>query len=332
NQSAFNQLGLSLFTQHRFAEAQVIAAKQAALYPDNAQAWLLYSETALERGDYEVAQRALEKQPDAAKSPSVQAVQARLLDINGHPQPALKMLQQAQAEADVNPDMPRENVAWFHMRVGDELARMGRIDDAQHSYQEALALFPRDYKTLTGLTRLAAGRQDWPATISWGKKAMAIVPAPEAVVLVGDAYAAQGNTKDAEDQYRLIEAMGTLARAQRQVYDRYRSRFDSDHGRHLGEALALAQSELKVRQDIYAYDTLAWAYYKNGMFAQGGAAMKKALAHNTQDSLLFYHAGRIAAAQGDQAQAQADLAHAAALDPFFHPDAPVVTQHPYGGF
>ena len=294
-----------------------------------------YADAALERGDYKTTEAALQNPVVAGQDkadPSVEAVKARLLDINGQPALALEQMQKAQADADANLDMPRENVAWFHMRVGDQLARMGRVDAAEKSYEEALALYPHDYKTMTGLARLAAGRQNWAQTIAWGQKAAQIVPTPEVVALVGDAYAASGNPKEAERQYRLIEAMGTISRAQSAVYDRYRARFDADHGRHLAEGLALAQREMTVRRDIYAYDTLAWALYKNGRLPEADAAMQKALAHGTQDALMLYHAGTIAKALGEKVHSDADFVHASALDPDFHPDAPAVTQHPYGGF
>ena len=328
-------LARSLFVQHRFVESEALAHVTSSKYQDDPVALMSYADAALERGDYRTTQAALQHPVVAGEEkadPSVEAVKARLLDINGQPALALQQMEKAQADADANLDMPRENVAWFHMRVGDQLARMGRADAAEKSYQEAIALYPHDYKTMTGLARLAAGRQDWAQTIAWGQKAAQIVPTPEVVALIGDAYAAMGNQKEAERQYRLIEAMGTISRAQSAVYDRYRARFDADHDRHLAEGLTLAQREMTIRQDIYAYDTLAWALYKSGNLAGADAAMKKALAHSTQDALMYYHAGTIAGALGDKTRSQADFAHASALDPYFHPDAPAVTQHPYGGF
>ena len=53
------------------------------------------------------------------------------------------------------------------------------------------------------------------------------------------------------------------------------------------------RNELEVRQDIYTWDTLAWVLYKNGQMQAAVAAMKKALALNTNDPLLLFHAGMI---------------------------------------
>ena len=335
NAPARDALARSLFAQHQFVQAENLSHVTSLKYQDDPSALMGYAEAALERGDYATTERVLAHPIVSGQNradPSVEAVKARLLDINGLPMQSLLMMQRAEADAEANLDMPRENVAWFHMRLGDELARMGRVDDAQKSYLEAIAIYPHDYKTMTGLARLAAGRQDWAGTITWGQKAAQVVPTPEILSLVGDAYAASGNQKKADQQYRLIEAIGTISAAQNMVYDRYRAMYDANHNVHLPEALKLAKREMNVRQDVYAYDTLAWASYKNGLLPQAQAAMKHALSRGTQDSMLFYHAGTIAAAAGDHTQSAFDFARASTLDPYFHVSAPAIAQHPFGGF
>lgn len=325
NAPARDQLALALFNQHQFAKAQAMAADTLTRYPDDEQALLSYAEASLERGDYDAVQRAIQRQVAQGQSlgvpnPSAQALQARFLEINGQPEAALKLLRQAQAEADANVDMSRPPVAWFHMRVGDVLAHMGRADEAQSAYEDALKIFPQDYKTMTGLARLAAGRQDWPNTIAWGQKAAEVLPNPEALALVGDAYAASGDAPESQRQYAMVDAFSDPS--QGILYDRQRALFCADHGRNLDEALARARADLSVRHDIYAYDTLAWTSYKKGLLPEADAAMKKALSRNTQDALLFYHAGMIANARGDRAQAKALLTRALAVNPYFHPLGP----------
>lgn len=325
NASARDQLALSLFSQHQFGKAQQVAAQTWAQYPDDDQAWLSYSEASLERGDYDAVQRAFQSrvtrgQDLSLPNPSVQALQARFLEINGQPDASLKLLQKAQAEADGNLDMSRPTVAWFHMRVGDVLAHVGRADEAQSAYEGALEIFPQDYKSMTGLARLAAGRQDWRATIDWGQKAAEAMPNPEALALVGDAQAASGDAQEAQRQYQMVDAFSDPS--QGILYDRQRALFCADHGRNLDEALARARADLSVRHDIYAYDTLAWACYKKGLLDKADAAMKQALSRSTQDALLFYHAGMIAQARNDKARAKALLTRALAVNPYFHPFGP----------
>ena len=50
--------------------------------------------------------------------------------------------------------------------------------------------------------------------------------------------------------------------------------------------------------------------------------MARALALGTRDAMLFYHAGMIALAAGDSAGARAQLEHALAINPAWHPSQP----------
>ena len=83
-------------------------------------------------------------------------------------------------------------------------------------------------------------------------------------------------------------------------------------------ALALAQKELEVRQDIYAYDLLACALYKHGQPQEAHTAMQEALQLGTQDARLFFHAGMIWHRLGETAQARTYLQRALATNPHFH--------------
>jgi len=72
-----------------------------------------------------------------------------------------------------------------------------------------------------------------------------------------------------------------------------------------------------VRKDVYSYDTLAWALYKNGRTQEASAAMQQAMKLGTPDALLYYHAGMIAAGLGQRQTAQAWLTKALAINPHF---------------
>src|SRR5262249_17877743 len=146
-------------------------------------------------------------------------LRARLQEINGQPERSLALLKEAMQTADCSVDLPRENIAWFHDRVGDLQAALGRAGEAERSYREALELFPRDYRALTGLARLAAGRSDWKAALRWGQRSADIVPTPEIVALIGDANIGLGHAREAEQQYSLVESIAKLVKAQGSLYD-----------------------------------------------------------------------------------------------------------------
>jgi tetratricopeptide (TPR) repeat protein len=327
NNGAYGLLAQSLSTQHRFKEALKIAEETANRNPGDPQAKRLRSELYIELGDYNESEAVLREGKDRAEDAGLKTLRARLLEINGQPEPALRLLREAQAEADKNFDLPRENTAWFHVRVGDLLTTMGRLEDAEKSYNEAVEIYPRDYKAFYGLARVAASRKQWEAVITWGQKAADIVPMPETVALIGDAYAARGDAQNARRQYDTVEAIGRLAKAQGTIYDRQRALFLADHNRNLDEALTFARNELKVRQDIYAYDTLAWAYYKKGLAAEADQAIKKALARGTKDARLLYHASEIARLRHDETRANTLMVQSRALNPSLYnvPQAAIKT-------
>ena len=101
------------------------------------------------------------------------------------------------------------------------------------------------------------------------------------------------------------------------IYNRQLALFDANHDLHLTESLSLAQNELVDRKDIYGYDIAAWTLYKNGRYTQALQAMQQAMKLGTRDALLYYHAGMIYRALGDNEKAQDSLSQAMALNPHF---------------
>lgn len=293
NTNARNQLTISLLAQHRFREALAVTQDTLRRDRDNSQAQHLSVELQIETGGYELAEKAMTHMAGDKNIASDYALRARLLEINGHPEQALVLLRRSQQEADQNLDMPHESVAWFHVRSGDLLAAMGKDAEAERSYHEALTIFPRSYKALAALARLTSRRKDWTATLEWSQKAADIVPTPDVLALMGDAYAALGRKDEAIRQYALIETIGRLTRAHGVIYDRQRALYCADHSIHLDEALSLARRELSERQDIYTYDTLAWVCYKKGLLHEAKRAMTHATARHTCDVRLLEHSIKI---------------------------------------
>ena len=116
----------------------------------------------------------------------------------------------------------------------------------------------------------------------------------------------------------LVEHIGHLDTVNRILYNRELAYFYADHDRKLETALELARGELSVRRDVYAYDVLAWALLKNGRAGEARAAITEALKLGTRDARLFFHAGLIHAALGEDDQAREYLARALATNPGFH--------------
>ena len=79
----------------------------------------------------------------------------------------------------------------------------------------------------------------------------------------------------------------------------------------------LATAELTVRRDVYTYDVLAWALFRNGQRAEAVPAIEKALSLNTPEPLFHQHAARIFESAGRGEEARRHRERAAALNPKF---------------
>ncbi len=138
--------------------------------------------------------------------PTSKAVRARILEANGKSDLALDLMREAMEQADETYLTPHESVAWYHSMVGHMLIDAGHLDEGERACREALAIFHRDYRAMTGLAEAASWRGDWKGDIEWGRKAIQAAPRnPEALRLLGDAYAAHGDQEEAERQYGLLE-------------------------------------------------------------------------------------------------------------------------------
>ena len=311
NSGAATRLARALLAQHRFPEALAIATLIASGDPQGSR---LVADIQLELGDYDAARKALEAVPAESEDMNYKALRARFEAIDGRPDQALRLMKEARALADERPDMPAEVVAWYGTMVGHMLIDSGQLDEGEKSCHEALKVFPRDYRAMTGLAEAATWRGDHQGAVDWGLKALAIsAQNPEALRLVGEGYAAMGKQQEADEQYRRLE---TLAHSFPRIYDRHWVLFCADNDRHLDEALALARKDLELRHDIHGYDALAWACYKKGLLPEAGRMMEEALARGTQEAPLLQHAATIARALGDRGRADTLLARARVLNPY----------------
>ena len=150
------------------------------------------------------------------------------------------------------------------------------------------------------------------------QKAIAVVPMPIFVAELGDLYAKTGDKAEAQKQFALVEYIGLLGHINQVLHNRDLAIFYADHNLKLAEALDLAQKELEVRHDVYTWDALAWALYKNGKLTDAASASEKAMRFGTRDSLILFHAGMIAEGLGQHEQARGDLTEALQVNPRFH--------------
>jgi tetratricopeptide (TPR) repeat protein len=240
-----------------------------------------------------------------------------LKSLRGDMQGAIADLKRAIASGQAQ-DRPPESVAWAMWQLGNEYFALGNLAAAESSYLHSLETFPGYYRAFAGLAQVRAAQQRPQEAIDLYQKAIAIVPLPEYVAALGDVYMKIGRADEARKPYALVEYIGQLNALNKVLYNRELAYFYADHDQKLPEALELAKQELEVRRDIYAYDVLAWALYKNHQSEAALAAMTEALKLGTNDARLFFHAGMIHHRLGEYARARDYLRRALATNPHFH--------------
>jgi tetratricopeptide (TPR) repeat protein len=275
--------------RHEFSEARSIARKADSLNPDVPSMIVLLGETELELGEYAAAASNFERVNYRGQQFTIAARLARWHELTGRVDIARKLLEQAIAKVDLRDDLPREQIAWFHYRLGELELRSSNLDAAERAFRDGLEKNPDDIRILGGLARVASARRDWKAAIAYGEKATEVQLDPTTLGTVSLAYAALGDTAQAASYAR---AMSVSALKQPGVIHRAWGLFLLDHGTRDDRETVLrrAREELKVRQDVYGHDLMAWALYRNGRLSEAKREMRLALSQHTQDRMLIEHA------------------------------------------
>jgi tetratricopeptide (TPR) repeat protein len=226
---------------------------------------------------------------------------------------------------------PAENVAWTHAQLGELAFQAGDLAGAEKAYEAALARHPTSHRAAAGLGAVRAAQARYAEAVVLYRKALDIVPLPEYAAALGDVYTKLGRPGEARQQYELVEFIGRLNALNKTVYNRELALFYADRDVKPREALELAERELQARRDIYTHDVLAWALYRNGRAREAAAAAAEALRLGTRDARLYFHAGMIHAALGEDERAREYLAGALAINPRFHPLQADVAARVLGG-
>ena len=300
--STLPRLGLARIhsTFHEFDDAMADATTVLEQNPSANSALAIIFDAAYELGDLHIATDALSKLDSRVDSPAVTIRQAKLAFVNGDGAGAQTLATQAVTEADARGE-EGAGLAFYDYAAAEYALLAGDLDAAKSGYDAALQELPGYALALAGEGRVAFARGDTPGAISYLERAVAAVPRPDLVAYLGSLYELSGNRPAADEQYATVEFIaGLSATGSQRVYDREYSLFLADHGGDAAVAVDLAQSELETRQDVYGYDTAAWALHAAGRNAEAMRTMSSAMALGTPDAKLLIHAGLIELANGTE--------------------------------
>jgi len=287
---------LVAFSLHEWQRSLDIANGVLADDPANLAALGVSGDALLETGDVAGARDRYHTLEGLVASPAVWSRLGRLAFLTGDLAGGTRLVERAVSGA-VDEGYP-DAIAFYRFQLGELLRQRGDANGAAASYAAALAALPDYVPATVGLARAREAQGRRADAIALLERAVARLPQPETVAALGDLYALDGDTARAEREYALVDRIAAVAAATGSVYDRQLTLFAADHDRDVPAAVTRARAELAVRPDVYGYDALAWALFKDGQLDLAAKAAAQAQSLGTPDPRIAYHAGMIAAAQG----------------------------------
>ncbi|HEV2689709.1 MAG TPA: tetratricopeptide repeat protein [Bryobacteraceae bacterium] len=308
---------------HHFSNVAEYARQMTRSAPSDPQNWGSLGDALLEMGQYDAAREAFEKmlaiRPNLFSYNRVAYYRFITGDVDG----GIAMMKDA---VDAGARYP-ENKAWCLVELGNMYFKTGHWPEAERAYSEAIETFPSLHAAYAGLGSVQAAQGKLPQAIESYKRAQSITPMVQYAGTLHDLYAATGKTAQAQQQSDLVDVVAKLEEASNMKANHTLALVYANQDRHLTRALELAQADFEVRQDVYTYDALAWALYKNKRYEDARQASEQALKLGAPEALFFYHAGMIANALGDSAGAKKQLAKALQLNAGFDFRQAAIARH-----
>ncbi|MFI2201074.1 tetratricopeptide repeat protein [Streptomyces sp. NPDC020192] len=300
--------------RHDFADALTYADQALRQNPYSERALSSRIDALVELGRYGEAGQAAETADARKPGVPVFTRYAYVHELRGDVTTARRVLQQALASATSPGD-----IAYVSAQLGQLAWNQGDYKTALTSYARALAADDTYLPALEGRARAQAASGDRAAAIKGMETVVSRYPLPGPLVELGELYEARGAAGDrarAQQQYALVDAWISLARANGVNADLDTALAAADHG-DKAAALRAARAEWARRHTVHTADALAWALHVNGRDAEAMSYARQATATGYHNAAFLYHRGMIELATGHRTAGRASLTAALKLNPGF---------------
>ncbi|MBX3012779.1 MAG: tetratricopeptide repeat protein [Caldilineaceae bacterium] len=307
--------GILALALHDFQGALTWADQAWAINPFRAQILGIKVDAQIELGQYDNAVQTLQQMVDLRPDLDSYSRVSYLRELYGDVDGAITAMQAA-----VQTALPgTESWAWTLTHVGHLYFNRGNLAQAAALYAQVLSLRDDYPYALAGQARVAAAQGQLAAAIAQYTELTKRLPLPEFIIALGELYETTGQLTAAQQQYALVGVIQQLNAAAGMNVDLEMALFAATHGTDAVTTVSQARAVYAERPTIYGADAVAWALYQQENYAEAWQFSQEALRLGTQDALLYFHAGMIAAKRNDVENARAHLQQALTINPSFSP-------------
>ncbi len=286
---------------HRFSEVEAIGRKLTSETRPGWESFALLGDGLMEQGKLVEAIEAYQRMVDIRPCMQTYARVAHIRWLKGDLEGATNLMTTAVEESS---ERDPEPAAWAYTRLATYQLQAGNMSGAARSLDRATDFLPDYPAALLVRAKLLVSHNKSAEALPILERAIQQSPLPEYQWMLADAAHVAGKKELETKTEDTIRLRGKSEDA------RSFSLFLASRHENTKLALALAQEELNKRRDAFTYDAVAWAALANGDAAQAQVNIEQALSEGTVDVRLFYHAGRIALANGEKKVAAERFARA----------------------
>jgi len=289
-------LGNLALIRHDFRGALGLGRRAQRLAPFAARPFGVVGDALVELGRYRAAFATFDRMASLKPSLASYARVAYARELRGDRAGAAAAMSLALDAAGGSP----EPTAWAHVELAKLALGDGRVRAGQLHARAALAIFPGYAPALEQLARVEAATGRLDAAVATARSAVASVPLPQYVALLGDLLERRGRTAEAARQRATVAAIDRLLAANGLRVDLESAVYRADHAIAPTDTVRLARGARAARPSIYGDDALGWALARAGRCGEAERWLDRALRLGTKDALLYFHRGYAAGCAGDR--------------------------------
>jgi tetratricopeptide (TPR) repeat protein len=206
--------------------------------------------------------------------------------------------------------------AWLELQRGRLDLSRGRFDDARGHYQRGGRAYSGYWLVDQHMAELLGARGEFDEAVALYERLVALVPRAEFQQALGELYELTHRPAQAESWLDKACAAYLESAARGEVhYYHHLADFYADVRQDGAEAVRWARKDVELRDNFSTRAALAWSLYRARQFAEARDAIDHALASGAQNAQLFYQAGTIYRAAGENGRSDEYLRMASKLNP-----------------